>query len=138
MSENFPDCRETFQTVQKLSRLSENFPDSPETFQTVWKNFYLLQASFYDQFCTYAQFVHTHSLGQTNPSGWRGWKNTFFWRVFAHISSCSLLLGLIYVHDRDILKRKRALLSFFGHRDHSFKVPPLYRGHHRQFDQLGV
>ena len=69
LSENFSDCLETFQTVQKLSRLSENFPDSPETFQAVWKFFYLLQASFYDQFCTYAQFVHTHSLGQTNPYG---------------------------------------------------------------------
>ena len=27
---NFPDCRETFQTLPKLSRLFENFPDWPE------------------------------------------------------------------------------------------------------------
>ena len=34
---NFPYCLKTFQTVWKLSRLSINFLDSPETFQTVWK-----------------------------------------------------------------------------------------------------
>ena len=35
LSEYFPDCPETFQTLLKLSRLSKNFPEYPETFQTV-------------------------------------------------------------------------------------------------------
>ena len=29
-------CKKTFQHARKLSRLSEKFPDCPETFQTVW------------------------------------------------------------------------------------------------------
>ena len=37
LSENFPDCPETFQTVRKLSTQSFNFPDCLETFQTDWK-----------------------------------------------------------------------------------------------------
>ena len=74
-----------------------------------------------------AQQIRTNSVcpyllrniyGQTQPAGQRGKKNTFFWRVFAHFSPCSLILGLVYVHGRDILKRKRSYLAFFGRRDH--------------------
>ena len=37
ISGNFPCYPETFQTIQKITRLSGNFPDYPKTFQTMRK-----------------------------------------------------------------------------------------------------
>ena len=67
---------------------------------------------------------------------WYAWNKQFFFsEVLLSLSSQFLLLGSLYVHGTDILKRHRSWLAFFGCKDHWCKVPPLHRGHHRQLNK---
>ena len=49
LSEKFPDCLQTFQTVWRVSRQSKHFLHCPETFHTVKK----LSGNFLDQLETF-------------------------------------------------------------------------------------
>ena len=52
---NFLDPPETFQTIQKLSRLTSNFQDHMEIFQTIGK----LSTAHFDQFrLICCEFMH--------------------------------------------------------------------------------